>query len=706
MRAFLVLASLLSVSLLPMLAVTGPASAQATPPVPEGPTTLIVLEDAAGDNSVRPADQPTPVAPWPHSDLVSLTVSEQPRDFTFVLKVAGLGDQDEPLADTAAYWMEFTAGGAAYRARAVYQPDNGGTAAFLQSRDGDRDFYRGSEPLNASVDVAAATVTVGIPRSLVPNLDGAPLLKGEVLDGFAVTAATVGDNLVRGLSYGTTTTGDAMPDSGTGTIKWVVRHGGSQAGTVFAAIKQPVRVSNGEATTFLYEVTVHNRATRPDTIEVRANTTPPLWTLTFPQKEVRIDAEGKAEVPVLVTVPFNHVHGRYESANLTFQSRSDPLSRGSAEIGIRYTKVPQPAGHHNMLYWHSGNGAPFVNTLDNDTIPGDEQQSTPSSWTCSFSGGGASGQGRNVPLVPDLDLGIDVDLEAVGEATVTVQSSAPSPGLHSIGGFVVVWYGDQMPSSCAHEPPEEAVMVIERSAPLELEANTPLQVKLPITPLAYGDRLEHEGDIHMGLVWVVFNDVETPFTGLGGLTGLTGVSTSPVILDGSVFRLPLSEYHDKVNQYFAALSGVELYTTGEQQLQVNPGKTAIFEVNAEMVGEQGADFALELAGLNTEWARIVGATTISLGPRETKTITVAVTPPATASPLTVADLTLHAVKQGDDNVRSLIRLLATVTTEADVPDQASRVADLDGQQKSSPGPAALMVGGALLLAMVVRRSRR
>ncbi|MES2154658.1 MAG: hypothetical protein V4510_05925 [bacterium] len=685
-----------AIVLLFAMPVTGRAAdAPAAPP-----GALRVLSDNAGDHVMHAAGQPTPVSRWDAADLLSLDVSEQAKTFTVVLGVKALADSTEPIVDNAYYTVDFTARGSFYRIHAAYNADSGTSYGYLQQKDPTYGYYTGSEGLPAIASPTNNTITFLVDRHLLVGVDGAPLLRGDTLSEFAGTGRTTGDDFANAFSGGTVSGLDLMPDNGVGTTPWVVLFGGSETGTVLAKIADPVRISNGEATTFLYEVKVRNKADHPDTIEVRTNSTPPNWTLTFPQKEVRLGDGEETTVPVLVTVPFQHIHGAYYSVNVTFQSRSDPLSHANIELGVRYTKVPQPAGHHNKVYWHTGSGAPFINTLETAEVPPDEKTSPPSSYTCGFSGGSASGEGQMVPLVPDLGIGVDVDMKGNGTAIVNLMSSTPSPGLYSVGGYFVVWYGDEAPSSCVYEAPKEAIAAMQRSAPLQMQANTPLQVTLPVRPLAYGDRLEYRPGIHMALIIAFYEEVSPPFFG-------NGLLSPPTVADGTLFQLPLAEYHDKVNQYFAALSGVDLYATGGQQQLVNPGKTALFEVTAEMAGKDGADFNVELAGTNVEWAHIVGDTTLHLSAGDKHVIAVAVTAPADAKVGSVADLTLNAVKSDDANVRSLIRLLATVDNAAVVPDQATRVSDLEGSANAKHTPdGGWLVAVALAGAVVLVRRRK
>jgi hypothetical protein len=67
---------------------------------------------------------------------------------------------------------------------------------------------------------------------------------------------------------------------------------------------------------------------------------------------------------------------------------------------------------------------------------------------------------------------------------------------------------------------------------------------------------------------------------------------------------------------------------------------------------------------------------------------------------------LHAVKTDDPNVRSLIRLLATVDTSQDHPDEADQVEGLSDSLTGKDAPALPWVGTLAALAFIAIRRRR
>src|SRR5687768_11381709 len=104
---------------------------------------------------------------------------------------------------------------------------------------------------------------------------------------------------------------------------------------------------------------------------------------------------------------------------------------------------------------------------------------------------------------------------------------------------------------------------------------------------------------------------------------------------------------------------------GEQQRMVNPGKTALFDLELMNHGTESATYDLEVTGAVSSWARIVGDRRVTLPAGSTRPLGVAVTAPASAADGDQADLVLAAVDAGDPTARTLARLLAEVDTEAE-----------------------------------------
>lgn len=168
--------------------------------------------------------------------------------------------------------------------------------------------------------------------------------------------------------------------------------------------------------------------------------------------------------------------------------------------------------------------------------------------------------------------------------------------------------------------------------------------------------------------------------------------------------LPLEEYHDDVEAYFQAASGVDLYGQGPLRRLVNPGDTVVFNITAENIGEAAATFDLSLTGNQVEWAALLGADSITLSAGETRPIAIALSAPASAADGTLADITLVAAKRDEDHVRSVLRMVGEVDVDVEHADEAVVAQELESalaDDKQSPGLPLVA-----LLAVLIGAARR
>lgn len=684
----------LGVVALSFLAMSLPVTGQ------DAPAAVRVIEDPEGDEDVTVADQHTGRTQWPASDLLSLDVLETSASLRMVLHVRDLVAGPTP-ADDIFYEVRFVAEDAPYGLRLFLNFDGSADGSFCAPDPDFGDFLFCSDPVTVTPDAAADTLTVDIPLGLLVPASGGRMMKGDELHSFRATATSVGGSVVSGYTLDTVDASDAMPDAGTGTVAYAITSGAEQVGHLLAGSVRPVRVSNGEATTMLFEVEVRNTLDRHDTVALAVEGAPSEWVVTLPDEEVRIDGGESATVPVLVTTPFNHDHGAYRAFNVTATSRSDPLAVGRIELAVRYTKVPQPAGHHDTVFLHGANGPLYVNTLEGEEIPpGEESEDPVVGGGCSSGSSSGNAMTELVPLVPPLQMGLDVDLGKTGLARIQLTSQAPIVDGYSVSGLLLAWRGGDRPSTCQTEAGPTTIAVIERSAPFSIDAGETIVVEAPITPQPAGDYLPYGEGLNLALQLILWEEgpAHPPICCLG--------SEAPTFVPGSSFKLPLAEYHDPVDQYFSSLSGVELFAVTQQQRLVNPGETVVFRLEAQNIGSQDAAFDLQLTGTNTQWATVLGDARVPLGAGLSRELAVAVTVPSGASNGEMADITLHAVKTDDANVRSLIRLLATVDDSQDHPDEAGEVDGIDKSLTGNEAPLGPFVAVlAVALAVAFRRRR-
>jgi hypothetical protein len=459
----------------------------------------------------------------------------------------------------------------------------------------------------------------------------------------------------------------------------------------------PLRTSNGEATTFLFEVEVTNGADFFDTVRPNWDGGLDSWTVTFPDGNIRLDPGESRSLPFLVTVPFSHVHGEYYPFTVNFQSQADPEASGKLELGVRYTSVPQPAGHHPMLYLHGSYEEGFMNTLED--VSTSESSETTRTWYCNT--GGAFGQ--SIPLQPNLAMGLDFELEEVGLMEWHIKSEKDTEG-YSVEGALIV--SPTQPDRCdvaRGNRHDGTVATIAQTEPMELRSEVTSTFSSVITPTEIGDYVPFNQDNQLWLsIRIIMPDDATsnPECTFGCVAEFF-----PKWQEGTNMLLPLKEYHDDVDDYFAELSGIDLYAANNTQERfVNPGETIIFRIQATNVGIQQATFDLEMTGTNTNWATLLGDDQIKLKPGEIQEIAVAVKSPSSSTVVDgeLADIVLHATLEDDPGIRTIIRLLAEVDTDEDHPDESAAVLGLD-EELQTPTALLAVPAGLLLAAIAIRR---
>lgn len=649
-----------------------------------------LLEDAAGDHAVQVEGTPLPAAPWGSLDLLALDWSEAADAFTLVLHTGSLeGDRPATLmVDSVSWLVHMESGGVQY---AVEVANNPFLESFYRARllqlDPASERYAVVSVLDLLVDAVQDTFTVTVPRDLLADADGKAPDLGDSLDGIHATSQAfvvdVGGDLLPGPSV---SAGDRMPDDGA--AAWTVRYGTPQSGHVRLDSDRPVRTSNGEATTFLYEVEATNLGDAPDRVRLEAVEAPDDWSVSFPDGEVRLQGGETRTVPVLVTVPFVHQHGSFRSLLVEAHSQSDPDGVGRIELGVRYTAVPQPAGHHDTLYFHSAPSGLYLNTLE------DHPADTGEPVAVRGEGGSivTNTYRWTVPLLPALEMGLDLDGARRGAVEFLLEM--PAGGLQATSRGTL-YVGSQPDLFDPSDGDNTALGVFEADVgDVHPGDSVPVTGEFEILPGA--DRHPHEPEANL------FLQIEVTAVSVFG-TSLT--PASPRIHPGGLLQLPLEEWHDDVDEYFRHADGVDLYASGLRERLVNPGRTAVFQVTAENLDSEARHVRLSLNGLNAEWARVLGDLDLHLDPGQQRTLAVAVTPPETAVDGERVDMTLHVSQADDPSVRSLVRLVAEVDTEADHPDEAESAVELDAALAGRESPVPALAPLALVGVALLRRRR-
>lgn len=708
---------------------------------------LLVLEDKKGDVKLIAAGNMVgdPGGRFPANDLVALRVEETPDSFIVRLEVADLAAAGETPLESTVYFVDFSHGGMTYRVlfyrQAGQTPQYGGQ---LEVYDPGQDDYGGGQRLTVTADPAHNVIEAAVPRDVLLDEMGAAPFPGRVLDGFRASSASIGwrnEPLCFPVASCTpvpqTAVIDAMPDSGAGDVDVPVKLGLAQSGYARLASQTPVRASNGEATTFLFEVLAANLDANLHRFALAAVGVPANWQVHLPSDLVELDANMASVLPILVTTPFGHNHGTFQDFRVEMTSLDDPNAVGRVQLGVRYMATPQPAGHHNQLYLHAAKatgdqtfddlGATifgfdpqhlYFNTLTPDEDDNDAKEPVggsavrDSDFPPSVPSTVPSAKYTwNVPLSPGLAMGLDFDPTVTGTIRVLVDSIMPLPGAVLDGRIIHV-----IPIPCDSDDEDcnegqgqgqsqsrggirtTAANLLPSKA-VEVSANAQgvaFETTIQATP--EGDYLSFEAGATLTLqLNLTFARPDPTF----------GPHDIPKV-SGGMMTLPLLEYHDPVDQVFSSMAGLMIHVEGAQQRLANAGDTAVFDLALMNHADAGASYHLELSGPGTEWAEILGDVHITVAAGETRPLAIAVRVPKASAEGDMADLILTAVDAADPTQRTLARLVVIVDEGADHPDDSARIKALDDQltDKKVPGLALPAIAGLIALAALLGRRRR
>ncbi len=680
-----------------------------------------LMQDASGDVVVYPLQgQPGAAVPGGRMgahDLVSASVLEERDHFVFSLELASLGE-GVPLVESSEITLSFSHGeqryGVAFDIR--YRVGDAGPNgwAALMAYDSQRKAYSYMHEVPVELDATQATVSATVERDHLIDERGGKPFAGSFLAGFVAESW--------GLLYGFDLSiasqevpmplqaRDRMPDSGAGP-DLPVRLGPAQTGHARLSSEVPARASNGEATTFVFEVMASNLDSEEDLFRLEAIGAPSAWTVTLPQTLLRLDGNEARTIPVLVTTPMRHQHGSRDAFMLEMHSTTDRGSAGRVELSVVYVETPQPAGHHDTLYLHARASDADIQPVFDAVLAGFQGDAWMNARADDAFSDGSPSAGRiesfyvpagsessmhawEYPLSPQLQMGLDFDLDRVGLLSARVETTAPAPQAVLSGQLIYIGPPGSAEPDFRGEPGRSRTVIaeIEPSPAEDLEANGARDYQLAVVPNEEADLIPFQRD--SGLVlWLTFTQ--------GRPSATTGPET-PSIAPGATLKLPLNEYHDPVDDVFATLADVALAPMGAQERLANPGRTVVFDVALRNGASVDHRFELGLSG-TAQWAQILGPAEVRVASGGEALVRVAVSPPADARHGEAADLILEAVSTTDEGLRSLARLYVLVDTEREVADEAAlAVAPDEGKDAAAPAPWVLVA----MLVWVVGALRR
>lgn len=704
-------------------------------------------EDESGDPMMTSptGEQEPPAGDYSHVDIQEAWIGGETEE-TIQVGVT-MGSADNQGVGPFSWWQRgfiyvyFALDNVEYRVASLsggcYEEDQ--ARGQLQVLDRSNGFYRGITCLDTTVDGTSFIYTV--PKAEVVDADHVPLryddtLQGFYAEAFAMVAPGIGGFWIVPQVTEDVVVRDRAPDSGFGPIFRAVL-GTTGVGDVHLLIEEPVRVSNGEATTIVYELDLLNDGTEEDVILLQTKGVPGDWTVRVPSKLTVAPGET-VRFPVILSMPFTHNHGTTELFEVHAESSNNPDHYSVAELGVFWTEIPQPAGHHNKMYLHSANPEAenpfeqafltlygFTRTWFNPLPPGEDpdpdadDEPVPAYFNTFFFPGNDDTANTHrafwdFPLSPALLIGLDFDMDRSGGedsyfATV-IEGSAPAENAHIVATLRYCDPGTQDPDDddgpgggqgfgCPGEWVDIATGVSGKQ-PLNRGQLTEFVAPLDIKPVA--DILPYKRDANLHLNVQLVSDAPQN-ANLPEPKPLMHVDDPQT----TVLVLPLVEYHDPVDQAFEDVGTLKIEALDEFEKPVNPGEVTYFRFTVENAAEAEQDVAVGLEGVNQAWAQFLEGDEMTLDAGEERNLTLEVAVPIEAVAGERAELFVIVESVDDPNVVAVSRLRASVVdpAEQDVEDEAGKYAVEEGGGSPGVGTAALAMT-LVAVALLVERRRR
>lgn len=662
-------------------------------------TTSLTLEDPAGDiDGTVPGRDAS-------ADLLRLEVDEDPVGFTFHLQTGVPEDDTRTYTDGAVLHVQFRHGAFTYRVTLWEFPSPGEQSTWSGELEV-RQSPGGGWSRVQSVPVEAEPGRLGfhLDRDRLVDQDDVVPFRGGSLTDLSVRSQTGGVVTL----YGLEEEKDRMPDAGAATAP--VLFGAAQEGSLRLATDIRFVASNGAATSYLWRINATNLDDAPATATLALSGVDDPLEVRLPYERIALPANGSVEFPVLVTVPFQHAHGAVEAFLLEMRGLDDPASVGRLELGVEYLDVPQPAGHHDTVAFHTRSqggtgivvssngqviyGSRVVGTFNTDREdPWDTDEPLPAQVV--DDGPTQQRYGWVQRLDPALRLGIDMELDAVGTLEVPLRSPWALTDA-TVHGFLGVVARSAYTWDAADYTDLAGVTVLADAGPSpmgDLAGEETVTARLDVLPRSQAEVFERSDDHHLVLVLWLEGGVTAPVPAAQG---------HPTLEPGGWMRLPLDEYRDPIDTAFAAPDFLSLRLQGAVERFVAPGGTALYNLTLHNGGNASAFFQTTVSGANAEWARVLGDPRFHLEGNSTAAIQVAVEPPADTPQGTAADIVVETINELDPRMRGLVRLVTTVDGDKAVLDDTEAVQAIDdAAAKDTPAPGLiglLLLSGAALLA--------
>jgi hypothetical protein len=686
--------------------------------------------------------QPAPSGQYDHVDIEEAYIGDETDttvSFSFKMMTRDTGPSPFSFVQANVY---FTRAEIDYRIQALGRgcSDGENPSGMLQVWDPGVERFRTIQCLTEGrtvYDEADNRVTYVVDKQWLTDANQVPLRFGDALTEFYAEAMQTIVPGMTWLSFAPVQPNgayayDRAPDDGIGPEFKVVL-GVTGRGHLVLESEEPMRVSNGEATTIVYQVDVFNDGAEPDEVLVTAEGVESSFEVRVPQK-LTVPPGEWVSFPVILSMDFTHRHGEASTFTVRAESALDADAWSTVDLGVFWTKIPQPAGHHNEMWLHSAGLAEGDNPFEtafttaykfrqawfNPMRPGEDpdpeatDEPVPAYFNRALFPGQTGSENTAVwdfPLSPGLLIGLDFDMERSASETskflTLITNDAPAQAAHL---EVDLRYcnpdgqgepqGGQGGGGDGFSGCQGQWMTIASgtSDTTSLSANGQKEYVVPLVIDQAADLLPYKRGAGLHLQVRLVSDTPQTLN--------TPVPAPELIVQESSLGLPLIEYHDPISQAFEGVGTLRLEALDDFERPVNPGRVTHFRFALTNIGSAEQEVQFELQGVNSQWAEILEGSGFTLKPDQQKNITVKVLVPEGTSPEERAELILVVQSVDDPNVVAVKKLRATVVDPKvnDVPDEAGKYSADVGA--TSPGVSVLVAVAAAALALTARRRRR
>jgi hypothetical protein len=531
-------------------------------------------------------------------------------------------------------------------------------------------------------DGAPATVKFTVDRNDIQNEIGFTPYEGDKLESFwmAITDEITRSQIVGGLPR--LAPYIHFDDNAESNNVLQLEQGQEQRKGIQLHSPEPIRRTNGEGQTLIFNVTTTNFEEEDREIQFTITDAPADWEVTPLVPVLSVPAGTTVSTPVAVSIPFRHTHGDTVTTTITLSDLETEKTLDSLELGMYFLKIPLPSGHHDTVWFHTlGESDPDATGQYRGT------RTTPFLTTNQEQGWDTKNpvQSRSydlvkptmffwcLPINPAMMIGLDM-LEGAGETVIDFRSELPLSGtaegrimLHGDG------QGYMEDSKCSRKPGKEIAsfdvgqlnlergVVVTKEILFETEASrTPPSMQWMVIEITY--------------------NVELSLAPLGYY---------PTIEHGMHMSLPLADYEEELPK-FQSLSDAELDVLGDSRVKRNPGSVALFEF--QLTGE--GEYALELIGNQAGWASLPSSTA------NEGSLFATVSIPNDASIGSVLELVIQA-QQGEELA---LAQFSVEVAEGEFPDDRETANEIVERARETPFPLGLAVA-ALGIAFASRKNQ-